>query len=95
MRAEIHDAALQCGVPVRTSGVGSAFGLYVLERQDGEIDWSATRLLHLAAMTHGVYYGSGGEFGLCTALTDDDLARACDGLREALAEIAAVVVDRV
>jgi glutamate-1-semialdehyde 2,1-aminomutase len=95
MRAEIHDAALQCGVPVRTSGVGSAFGLYVLERDDGEIDWNATRLLHLAAMTHGVYYGSGGEFGLCTALTDDDLARACDGLREALVEVAAVVVDRV
>jgi glutamate-1-semialdehyde 2,1-aminomutase len=95
MRADIHDAARECGVPVRTSGVGSAFGLYVLDRADGEIDRKATSLLHLAAMTHGVYYGSGGEFGLCTALTDEDLERACGGLREALAEVAALAVDRV
>jgi glutamate-1-semialdehyde 2,1-aminomutase len=95
MRAEIQDAAQEYGVPVRTSGVGSAFGLYVLDRPDGEIDWKATSLLHLAAMTHGLYYGTGGEFGLCTALTDDDVAHACGGLREALAAVAAVAVDRV
>jgi glutamate-1-semialdehyde 2,1-aminomutase len=95
MRAEIQDAAQEYGVPVRTSGVGSAFGLYVLDRPDGEIDWRATSLLHLAAMTHGLYYGTGGEFGLCTALTDDDVAHVCGGLREALAAVAAVAVDRV
>jgi glutamate-1-semialdehyde 2,1-aminomutase len=98
MRAEIHEAAQQCGLPVRTSGVGSAFGLYVLDGPDGElerIDWKATRLLHLAAMTHGVYYGSGGEFGLCTALTDADMAHVCGGLREAVAAVAAVAVDHV
>jgi glutamate-1-semialdehyde 2,1-aminomutase len=95
MRAEIQDAAQEYGVPVRTSGVGSAFGLYVLDRPDGEIDWKATSLLHLAAMTHGLYYGTGGEFGLCTALTDDDVAHVCGGLREALAAVAAVAVDRV
>jgi glutamate-1-semialdehyde 2,1-aminomutase len=98
IRAEVHEAARECGVPVRTSGIGSAFGVYVLEGAGGEleqIDWNATSLLHLAAMTRGVYYGRGGEFGLCTALTDEDLARACSGLREALAEVAAGAVNRV
>jgi glutamate-1-semialdehyde 2,1-aminomutase len=98
IRADVHGAAQEYGVPVRTSGVGSAFGLYVLDGAGGEldkIDWKATSLLHLAAMTHGVYYGCGGEFGLCTALTDEDLAHACAGLREALAEVAAVAVDCV
>ncbi len=28
-------------------------------------------LLHLAAVNHGVYYGTGGEFGLCTAISDE------------------------
>jgi glutamate-1-semialdehyde 2,1-aminomutase len=95
LRADLHEAADACGVPIRTSGVGSAFGLYVLDRPDGEVDRRASSLLHLAAATHGVYYGTGGEFGLCTALSDDDSAHASAGLREALADLAAVALDRV
>jgi len=98
LRADLEEAGQACGVPVRTSGVGSAFGLYVLDGAGGEldrIDWRASSLLHLAAVNHGVYYGTGGEFGLCTALTDDDLAYACAGLREALADVAALSVHRV
>jgi glutamate-1-semialdehyde 2,1-aminomutase len=98
LRADLHEAGRACGVPVRTSGVGSAFGLYVLDGAGGEgdrIDWRASSLLHLAAVNHGVYYGTGGEFGLCTALTEDDLAHARAGLREALADVAALPIQRV
>jgi len=94
LRADIHEAARACGMAVRTSGVGSAFGLYVLDGPDGEIDRKAGSLLHLAAVNHGVYYGTGGEFGLCTALTDEDLEHVRAGLRAALADLAEVTVDR-
>lgn len=87
LRASIGEAAERLGVRVLTQGVGSAFGLYVLAT-DGEIDWAATRLLHLAAVNHGVYYGSGGEFGLCTALSDGEVEEAADALTSALADLA-------
>ena len=89
IRAAIDEAAGDAGIAVRTSGIGSAFGLYVLEEPGGEIDWDASALLHLAAVTHGVYYGSGGEFGLCTALDDSSVELAIDGLRGAIADVAA------
>jgi glutamate-1-semialdehyde 2,1-aminomutase len=95
LRAEIAAAAEGFGVPVRTSGVGSAFGLYVLDGADGEIDWKATSLLHLAAVNRGVYFGVGGEFGLCTALTDLDIAQALASIRNALSDVAAEVLNRV
>jgi glutamate-1-semialdehyde 2,1-aminomutase len=87
LRADLSEAGAANGVYVRTSGVGSAFGLYVLDGADGEIDWKATKLLHLAALNRGVYYGSGGEFGLCTALTDEDLEQARVALSGALADV--------
>lgn len=89
MRVAIHQAADSLGVPVRTSGVGSVFGLYVLREPAGEISWEASALLHLAAVTHGVYYGSGGEYGLSTALDDATTTAAIEGLREALSDVAA------
>lgn len=89
LRAELALAARDSGVPIRTRGVGSAFGLYVLDRPDGEIDWRASSLLHLAALNRGVYYGRDGELGLCTAVSDEDLERASSGLRAALADVAA------
>lgn len=93
LRADIHAAARACGVPVRTSGVGSAFGLYVLDGHDGSIDARASSLLHLAAVNHGVYYGTGGEFGLCTALTDEDIEHVSAGLGLALEDVAETVGD--
>jgi len=89
LQADIALAARDTGVPVRTRGVGSAFGLYVLDRLDGEIDWRASSLLHLAALNRGVYYGRDGELGLCTAVSDEDLERASSGLLAALADVAA------
>jgi glutamate-1-semialdehyde 2,1-aminomutase len=88
LRAGLAEAAQGLGVPIRTSGVGSVFGLYVLDGPGGEIDWRASRLLHLAAVNHGVYYGTGGEFGLCTATSDDQVEEALGGLSSALADLA-------
>jgi glutamate-1-semialdehyde 2,1-aminomutase len=90
LRTDLERTAHDSGVPVCMRGVGSAFGLYVLDRPDGEVDWRASSLLHLAAINHGVYYGRDGELGLCTALSDEDLERASSGLRAALADVAAV-----
>jgi len=88
LRLGLEQAARELGVPIRTPGVGSAFGLYVLDRPDGEIDWKASRLLHLAAVNHGVYYGTGGEFGVCTAFGDEEIEQASAGLGSALADLA-------
>lgn len=95
LRARVAEAAEASGVPTRTSGVGSAFGLYVLDGLDGEIDREATSLLHLAAVNRGVYYGSGGEFGLCTALSEEDVEHTEEALAGALSDVARSVVDRV
>ena len=88
LREGLAESARGLGVSIRTSGVGSVFGLYVLDGPDGEIDWKASRLLHLAAVNHGVYYGTGGEFGLCTATSDDEVEEALAGLSSALADLA-------
>lgn len=87
LREGIAAAAAAAGIPVRTSGLGSAFGLYVLDRHDGEVDPRASANLHLAAVTHGVYYGSGGEFGLNTALTEEDVEFTLAALRSALNDL--------
>jgi glutamate-1-semialdehyde 2,1-aminomutase len=84
MRTAIHDAADTVGLPVRTDGVGSAFGLYVLDEPEGTINTERSALLHLAAVTRGVYYGSGGEFGLCTAIDAEIAAAAIGKLRDAI-----------
>jgi glutamate-1-semialdehyde 2,1-aminomutase len=89
MRSALERAAADEGLAIRAAGVGSAFGLYVLDRPDGEIDWRGSALLHLAAVTRGVYYGSGGEFGLCTAVDDATADRAIEGLTGAIADLAA------
>ena len=88
IRAALAADSQALGVPIRTAGVGSVFGLYALDAPGGEIDWTATRLLHLAAVNHGVYYGTGGEFGLCTALSDEQVDEVSAGLRGALADLA-------
>jgi glutamate-1-semialdehyde 2,1-aminomutase len=88
LRADLAEASESVGVQVRTSGVGSAFGLYALDDETGEIDWPTSRLLHLAAVNRGVYYGVGGEFGLCTALSEWEIAQASAALRSALADVA-------
>lgn len=89
LRTIIADGAREAGVAVATPGIDSVFGLYVLEAPEGSIDWQATSQLHLAAVTRGAYYGSGGEFGINTALTEEDLERAGQALTGALEDLAA------
>lgn len=88
LRVGLDRAAAEAGIAIRTPGVSSAFGLYVLDGPDGEIDWEATRLLHIAAVNHGVYYGTGGEFGLCTVISDEEIEEASAALSSALADLA-------
>jgi glutamate-1-semialdehyde 2,1-aminomutase len=89
LKADIAAAAQACGLHVSTPGVGSVFGLYVHDGPDGEIDVAASSLLQLAAVTRGVYYGSGGEVGLSTALSDEQLAEASAAIAAAVADVAA------
>lgn len=89
MRSALEDAGAAAGLPVRTSGVGSAFGLYVLHETHGEIDWSRSAQMHLAAVNHGVYIGTGGEFGLSTAIDADTVAVAIEAITMAIADVAA------
>ena len=88
LRVGLDRAAAETGIAIRTPGVGSVFGLYVLDGPDGAIDWNASRLLHLAAVNHGVYYGTGGEFGLSTVISDEEVEQASAALSSALADLA-------
>jgi glutamate-1-semialdehyde 2,1-aminomutase len=89
MRAAIQEAADAAELPLRTSGVGSAFGIYVLDGPGGRINWKRSVLLHLAAVNHGVYFGTGGEFGLNTTIDDDTASAAITGIVEAIGDVAA------
>ena len=89
LRAGIEADAGECGLRVQTRGVGGAFGLYVLDGA-GAVDAAASSALHLAAVNRGVYYGSGCEFALSTAIGEEDLAAVSAALRGALAEVAAL-----
>ncbi|HWC86430.1 MAG TPA: aminotransferase class III-fold pyridoxal phosphate-dependent enzyme [Solirubrobacteraceae bacterium] len=89
IRTGVQQAAQAAGVPLRTSGIGSAFGVYVLHGDDGGIDGHASALLHLAAVSHGVYYGSGGEFGLGTTLDDETVDIVLERLSAAIGDLAA------
>jgi glutamate-1-semialdehyde 2,1-aminomutase len=88
LRARIEASAREQGVAVATHGVGGAFGLYVLDRPGGEIDHAASAALHLAAVNRGLYYGTGGEFGLPSVLGEDDVAAAATALHGALGDLA-------
>jgi glutamate-1-semialdehyde 2,1-aminomutase len=90
LREAIESAADAVELPIMTSGVGSAFGLYVLDEPGGAIDWSASALLHLAAVVHGVYFGSGGEFGVSTAVDEALVDAAAERIAAAIREIAAI-----
>jgi glutamate-1-semialdehyde 2,1-aminomutase len=90
LRAEIEAAAGERGVAVSTRGVGGAFGLYVLDGAGGEIDRDASAALHLAAVNRGLYFGSGGEFGISTAVGEQELSEAAVALRGALGDVAAL-----
>jgi glutamate-1-semialdehyde 2,1-aminomutase len=92
LRAALEEHARTLGLPLTIIGDGSVMGIYVTDRvarhstlfDAGE----ATSLLHLAALTHGVFIGPGGEVALSSATAGSALDQAQEGLRQALADVA-------
>jgi glutamate-1-semialdehyde 2,1-aminomutase len=73
-------------VPLSVRGLGSAFGVYVLDSA-GEVDTALSSLLHLAGVNEGVYLGPGGEMAMSTAMTDEVIEDALTGFDAALAAV--------
>ena len=92
LRAALSSAAAELGLPLTIVGEGSVMGVYPsaqLARHDGSfMAGEATQLLHLAALTHGVFMGPGGEIALSSLVAGDALEQARAGLIAALADVA-------
>ncbi|HYV16366.1 MAG TPA: aminotransferase class III-fold pyridoxal phosphate-dependent enzyme [Conexibacter sp.] len=88
----LRERATRAGVPLRVIHEGSSMGLYVLD-DDGMIDFERLALLHCAAMNHGVYFGSGGEVALSTAIDDAVLGFTLDAFEQALGAVAGALRD--
>jgi glutamate-1-semialdehyde 2,1-aminomutase len=92
LRAQLEQCAAELGLPLRTVGEGSVLGVYVtdsLARHSGHfIAGEGTQLLHLAALTHGVFMGPGGEIALSSVLAGEALERARAGLLQAMHDVA-------
>lgn len=73
-------------VPLRIQGLGSAFGVYVLDAA-GEVDTALSSLFHLAGVNEGVYLGPGGEMSMSTPMTDEVVEDALAGFDAALAAV--------
>jgi glutamate-1-semialdehyde 2,1-aminomutase len=93
LRAHLARSAAELDVPLITVGDGSAGCIYLQDHAprptEPREDSHAIRTLHLAALTHGVFLGPGGEFAMATTLDDTALAEAEAGLDAALADVAA------
>jgi glutamate-1-semialdehyde 2,1-aminomutase len=92
LRAELEQCAASLGLPFTTTGEGSVMGVYVtgsLARHSGNfMAGEGTQLLHLAALTHGVFMGPGGEIALSSTVADEALEQARAGLLAALHDVA-------
>jgi glutamate-1-semialdehyde 2,1-aminomutase len=92
LRAEIERCAAELGLPLTTVAEGSVMGVYLtdsLTRHTGNfMAPEGTQLLHLAALTHGVFMGPGGEIALSSVVADEALEQARAGLLAALGDVA-------
>jgi glutamate-1-semialdehyde 2,1-aminomutase len=92
LRAALEAGAAELGLPFSTVAEGSIMGIYVtdsLARHDGHfMAGEATQLLHLAALTHGVFLGPGGEIALSSVVSGEALELARTGLLEAMGDVA-------
>jgi glutamate-1-semialdehyde 2,1-aminomutase len=92
LRAALLQGAAERGLPLQVVGEGSVMGVYVsdaLARHDGIfMADESTQLLHLAALTHGVFMGPGGEIALSSVLAGEALELARTGLLRALDDVA-------
>jgi glutamate-1-semialdehyde 2,1-aminomutase len=92
LRAALAAQAAALGLPLTVVGEGSVMGVYLaaeLERHGGDFSaGEATQLLHLAALTHGVLMGPGGEIALSSVTSGGALDEAHEGLLGALGDVA-------
>jgi glutamate-1-semialdehyde 2,1-aminomutase len=92
LRGELEQGATELGLPLSTVGEGSVLGVYVTEslaRHSGNfMAGEGTQLLHLAALTHGVFMGPGGEIALSSVVAGEALDQARAGLLAALNDVA-------
>lgn len=92
LRAALAQGAAELGLPLQIVAEGSVMGVYVtdtLARHDGIfMAGESTQLLHLAALTHGVFMGPGGEIALSSVLAGEALELARRGLLGALRHVA-------
>jgi glutamate-1-semialdehyde 2,1-aminomutase len=92
LRAGLEQGAVELGLPLTTVGEGSVLGVYLtdsLARHSSNFMASeATQLLHLAALTHGVFMGPGGEIALSSVVAGDALEQARAGLLAAMRDVA-------
>jgi len=92
LRNELERCAGELGLPFMTTGEGSVMGVYItdsLSRHSGNfMAGEGTQLLHLAALTHGVFMGPGGEIALSSVVADEALEQTHDGLLAALHDLA-------
>ncbi|HEX3909210.1 MAG TPA: aminotransferase class III-fold pyridoxal phosphate-dependent enzyme [Solirubrobacteraceae bacterium] len=92
LRGELEQGAAELGLPLTTVGEGSVLGIYLtdsLARHSGNfMAGEGTQLLHLAALTHGVFMGPGGEIALSSVVADEALTHARDGVLAAMSDVA-------
>jgi glutamate-1-semialdehyde 2,1-aminomutase len=92
LRAALLQGAAEVGLPLQIVGEGSVMGVYVTEqlaRHDGSFTaGESTQLLHLAALTRGVFMGPGGEIALSSVVAGEALELARAGLLGALRDLA-------
>lgn len=92
IRTALESAAAQRGLPMVTTGIGSAFGAYVTATVPSPVgpreDLGMSRLFHLAAVRRGVLIGDGNEFALSSVVDDAVADEVIERLSAALDDIA-------
>jgi glutamate-1-semialdehyde 2,1-aminomutase len=92
IRTALETAAAQRGLPMVTTGIGSAFGAYLSATVPSPIgprdDLGMSRLFHLAAIRRGVLIGDGNEFALSSVVDDAVADEVIERLVAALDDVA-------
>jgi glutamate-1-semialdehyde 2,1-aminomutase len=92
IRTALETAAAGLGLPLVTTGIGSAFGAYlsasVPDPTGPRHDLAMSKLFHLAVIRRGVLIGDGNEFALSSVVDDEVTDEVIDRLTAALHDVA-------
>jgi glutamate-1-semialdehyde 2,1-aminomutase len=92
IRSAVETSADRLGLPLVTTGIGSAFGVYLSAGVPAPIgpreDVVMSKLFHLAAIRRGVLIGDGNEFALSSVVDDAVTDEVIDRLTAALEDVA-------